>query len=151
MSKQEMIVQMMRDYAVKGEDYFDPMPESKLKEAEALLEVNFPDSYKWYIQNYGHGGLEGVEILGIAQIAMPVVETTIDYRQYGLPQQYIVIEDCGEYVYCLDTSRMENEECPIINWAIWEPIPIDEFDDFYSFLIDRFQGTIDNMDDDDEL
>ncbi|SFT02315.1 SMI1/KNR4 family protein [Marininema halotolerans] len=116
-----------------------------------MLEVNFPDSYKWYIQNYGHGGVEGVEILGIAHIAMPVVEETVHYRQHGLPPQYVVVEDCGEYVYCLDTSRMENGECPIINWAIWEPIAIDKFDDFYSFLVDRFQEEIDNLDDDDEL
>ncbi|MCQ6264693.1 SMI1/KNR4 family protein [Fictibacillus sp. WQ 8-8] len=28
----------------------------------------------------------------------------------------VVIEDSGEYAYCLDTTHMRNNECPVIVW-----------------------------------
>ncbi|WP_412679155.1 SMI1/KNR4 family protein [Brevibacillus laterosporus] len=48
------------------------------------------------------------------------------------------IENFGEGVYCLDTFRIENGECPVVDWDQGEGVGDQEYDDFLSFLIERF-------------
>ncbi|SFT02372.1 SMI1/KNR4 family protein [Marininema halotolerans] len=154
MNKRETIAQMMRDYGEQGLTFFGSISESTVKEAETMLNVTLPESYNWYVQSYGHGGVEGSGILGIIESdmpVMPVVETTLDYRQYGLPQQYVVVEDCDEFIYCLDTAQIKNGECPVINWAISDPVAIPQSDEFLSFLIESFQVIVDNLDEEDDI
>lgn len=38
------------------------------------------------------------------------------YRNLGMNKSLVVIEDSGEYAYCLDTTHMRNNECPVIVW-----------------------------------
>lgn len=98
-----------------------------------------PESYKWFLTNYGSGGLFGVDILGVAKsnIASVVIETE-SYRDLGMSENLVVIEDIGEYAYCLDTSNMENNECPVIAWD--RQGGLDDYNtakNFYEFLSQR--------------
>jgi hypothetical protein len=53
----------------------------------------------------GSGGICGVDILGIEGVDYAsVVEKTQRYREAGLPNKYIVIENVDEFLYCLDTG-----------------------------------------------
>ncbi|WP_318263896.1 SMI1/KNR4 family protein [Peribacillus simplex] len=45
-----------------------------------------------------------------------IVVNTKSYRDLGLEKDLVVIENAGEYVYCLYTSKMENNECSVIAW-----------------------------------
>ncbi|MCY9389544.1 SMI1/KNR4 family protein, partial [Bacillus haynesii] len=40
-----------------------------------------PESYKWFLKNYGSGGIFGVEIIGYDLEGAYVVEQTEDYRK----------------------------------------------------------------------
>ena len=69
------------------------------------------------MNKYGSGGLYGLDISGVAKsnIATVVIETE-SYRVLGMSENLIVIEDIDEHAYCLDTSNMENNKCPVIAW-----------------------------------
>ncbi|MBU8582111.1 SMI1/KNR4 family protein [Bacillus paralicheniformis] len=92
--------------------------ENNIKWIEETLQVELPESYKWFLKNYGSGGIFGVEILGYDLEGAYVVEQTEDYRKYyNLPDGIVVIEYVDEFSYCLDTNKMEDGECPVIVWA----------------------------------
>src|SRR5699024_504702 len=85
---------------------------------ENELEVILPESYKWFLRTYGSGGIFGVDILGVGQSNKArVVEYTKDYRKLGLNNDLVIIENADEFVYCLYTSKMESNECPVIAWS----------------------------------
>ncbi len=99
----------------------------KVDYIEKELSVTLPDSYKWFLKTFGYGGIEGIEIIGYDKCTPPsVVVETKEYREYGLPEKYVVIEDCDEFIYCLDTSKMENNECPVISWDMQDSILFEE-------------------------
>nr|WP_262372441.1 SMI1/KNR4 family protein [Sutcliffiella horikoshii] len=55
-----------------------------------------------------------------------------------MEENLVVIESAGEYAYCLYTSKMENNECPIIAWN--RVGDLDEYytaKNFYEFLSRR--------------
>ncbi|MDV2686473.1 SMI1/KNR4 family protein [Alkalihalophilus lindianensis] len=84
---------------------------------EQKLNLKLPNSYKWFLTNYGSGGLFGVDIIGVPKSNIAsVVKETDSYRELGMSENLVVIEDIDEYAYCLDTSKMENNECPVIAW-----------------------------------
>ncbi|MCA0972229.1 SMI1/KNR4 family protein [Halobacillus litoralis] len=61
-----------------------------------------------------------------------------NYRGLGMSENLIVIEDIDEYAYCLDTSSMKNNECPIIAWN--KQGGLDDYntaENFYEFLSQR--------------
>lgn len=103
------------------------------------LGVELPESYKWFLTTYGSGGLFGVNILGVAKSNRATVSVnTKKYRDLGMEKDLVVIEDAGEYVYCLYTSRMENNECPVIAWN--RPDGMDDFNtakNFHEFFSQR--------------
>lgn len=92
--------------------------EPRIKEIEYSLNVTLPESYKWFLRELGHGGVSGIEILGNGLGKIPsCVRSTNFWRKYGLPAFLVVIEDEGEdWIYCLDTSKLSNNECPVVNW-----------------------------------
>ncbi|MDM5201076.1 SMI1/KNR4 family protein [Fictibacillus enclensis] len=55
--------------------------------------------------------------LGVAKSNIsPVVIQTERYRNLGMNKSLVVMEDSGEYAYCLDTTHMRINECPVIVW-----------------------------------
>ncbi|SDW27688.1 SMI1-KNR4 cell-wall [Marininema mesophilum] len=151
MSQQEIIIQMMQEYGRTG-FHTGPVSENRIEQIEKSLNLELPESYKWFVRNYGYGGIEGVVIEGVAKTEVPTtVEATEDYRKYGLPKSYVVIQNLGEYMWCLDTGNMKNGECPVVNWSQVGGLGKLNYESFYSYLIDRFQESIDNLDDDDGI
>lgn len=116
--------------------------ESRIKEIECLLSTTLPESYKWFLSELGHGGITGIEILGNGLGKIPsCVRSTNFWRKYGLPAFLVVIEDEGEdWVYCLDTSRLSNNECPVVNWEQNVGIGNIYFATFYDFFGARLIG-----------
>ncbi|PMB05798.1 hypothetical protein CEN49_17270 [Fischerella thermalis CCMEE 5273] len=146
MSK-ERILAMVREYS---EDSFftGSVHESRIEQIEQLLGVKLPDDYKWFVKNFGHGGIGGVVILGVAKTEVPTcVKYTQRYREYGLPHSLVVIENCDEWVHCLDTKHMKNGECPVVDWDRFGNVGTIKYDNFYDFVLDQFNEAIDNLDD----
>lgn len=116
----------------------------KVNYIEKELNVKLPDSYKWFLKTFGYGGIEGIEIIGYDRCTPPsVVVKTKEYREYGLPEKYVVIEDCDEFIYCLDTSKMENNECPVISWDMQDLILFEE-KNFIRFFFRELLNMQDN-------
>lgn len=123
----------------ESDDFTGGVNESQINSIQNELGVELPESYKWFLTTYGSGGLFGVDILGVAKSnRAPVVVNTKRYRDLGMDKDLVVIEDAGEYAYCLYISEMKNNECPVIAWN--RPGGLDNYNtakDFYEFLSQR--------------
>jgi SMI1 / KNR4 family. len=118
--------------------------ENVIKEIENRLGVTLPNSYKWFLLRHGSGGVFGVDIIGVGKSnqACVVIETE-KKRKLGLNKELVVIEDCDEYIYCLDTSKLSNGECPVISWDEYDGYDSIESNNFYEFLLDRLVNSKD--------
>ncbi|MGG1688410.1 SMI1/KNR4 family protein [Pseudalkalibacillus sp. NRS-1564] len=121
------------------DDFTGGIDIKQIENVQDSLKLIFPESYKWFLNNYGSGGLYGIDILGVAKsnISTVVIETE-SYRDLGLNDNLVVIEDVDEFAYCLDTSKMENNECPVVAWN--KQGGLDDFntaENFYEFLLQR--------------
>ena len=106
------IIDMIKRYGEEN-DFYGKISEDDIKLVEKSLGIIFPESYKWFILNYGSGGICGVEILGIENKEdSSVIHVTERYRKLGLENGCIVIEDLGEFIICIDT----NDGDKIIRW-----------------------------------
>ncbi|MBK4203246.1 SMI1/KNR4 family protein [Bacillus subtilis] len=84
---------------------------------EEILQCQLPNSYKWFLEKYGAGGLYGVLVLGYNFDHASVVNRTKEYREhYGRTNGLVVIEDVDYFSYCLDTNKMKDGECPVVEW-----------------------------------
>ncbi|QHA93614.1 SMI1/KNR4 family protein [Bacillus sp. N1-1] len=121
------------------DDFTGGIDIKQIENVQDSLKLKFPESYKWFLNDYGSGGLYGIDILGVAKsnISTVVIETE-SYRDLGLNDNLVVIEDVDEFAYCLDTSKMENNECPVVAWN--KQGGLDDFntaENFYEFLLQR--------------
>ncbi len=48
----------------EDDDFTGGISEEKIKEIQNRLNVKLPESYKWFLNKYGSGGIYGVNILG---------------------------------------------------------------------------------------
>lgn len=91
-------------------------------------------------------GINGVLIQGVGlDKSLQVVNATSSLREYGLPENLVVIENMDEYEYCLDTSQMNNNECPIVDWDQSIGIGKKRYHNLYCYLYDRFNDAIENL------
>ncbi len=118
--------------------------QTKIETIEHELQVNLPESYKWFLKEFGVALFPGCEIEGNGLADVPsCVQTTIDWRGYGLPIQFVVIENVGEWVYCLDTSRLHNGECPVVDWDPLEGSLNKISDTFLTYFRTRLKESLD--------
>lgn|SRR5690625_412666 len=137
MNKEKLINFMMR--YMEPDDFTGGVDKRQVNYIQDTLNIKLPESYKWFLYNYGSGGLYGVDILGVAKsnISTVVIETE-KYRDLKMSENLVVIEDIDEYAYCLNTSNMKNNECPIIVWDKQEELAdYNTAENFYEFLLQR--------------
>ncbi|PCD06308.1 hypothetical protein CMV16_19225 [Peribacillus simplex] len=120
----------------------------QIGDIENKLNVTLPDSYKWFLGQYGEGILLGIEIYGAGakktNIPSCVQFTEKSREDDNLPKEYVMIEELGELAYCIDTSIFLNNECPIVRWdPINEEVGEGKFDDFYKYLYYRLDEMLD--------
>ncbi|MEG9462415.1 SMI1/KNR4 family protein [Bacillus amyloliquefaciens] len=103
----------------KADSYFTRgISEKEIINIEKELQLHLPDSYKWFLRNFGSGGLYGIDILGYDFGGASVVETTEEYRNYyHLSDGLVILEDIDFFAYALNTNKMNsNNECPVFIW-----------------------------------
>lgn len=117
-----------------------PATTEMLEVAAERLALRLPDQYVEFLDSYGQGGLDGFEILGVLPDGeMPFVEVTMEYRKLGLPDDLCVIENCDEWLECVDC-----DDGKVVSWYLDGEI-VPDFDDFDDFLLDRVENAIDAM------
>lgn len=129
--------------------------EEAILEAELLLGVRFPPSYRTFLSQFGAALCGGFEIAGLFDVSggdgepplwSSVVTYTLQKRRgsSGLfPTEYLAIsDDGGDYTFYLDTSRVDvNGECPVVVLGPGaDAVVIAE--DFFGFVDRSFAGTI---------
>ena len=105
------------------------------------LALKIPDPFIWFLKEYGCGGY-WFDIMGYCKNGKPeFVEITLEQRKNGLPEKYIIIEDCDEFYYCIDSVSGK-----ISSWSQYDKDGIRErFDNFYEFFKDNLQNAMDNF------
>jgi hypothetical protein len=118
--------------------------EERIRQVEELLGVRLPESYKWFLREYGYAAVGGLEILGVGKSKdrPRVVDTTCGYRKVGLPKPYVVVSDCDEWLYCLQTDRMAGGECPVTLWDPHGNEGVDTYPDFLAYLIAQCEEAL---------
>ncbi|MEC1393754.1 SMI1/KNR4 family protein [Bacillus velezensis] len=135
----------------EDDDFTGGISEEKIKEIQNRLNVKLPESYKWFLNKYGSGGIYGVNILGHGKVSARVVTVTEEYRtHYNLSDGIIVIEDVDEFSYCLDTNKMENDECPVIVWANEAGYGDKVADNFLQFFLEELEEAKENWEEDED-
>lgn len=134
----------------EDDDFTGGISIEKINDIQENLNVKLPESYKWFLKNYGSGGIYGVDILGHGKVSR-VVTVTEDYRDhYGLIDGIVVIEYVDEFSYCLDTNRMVDGECPVILWDNQEGYGRTVATNFLEFFIENLKESKENWEEDEE-
>ena len=135
----QKIKELVDRYKEKGDFTYKTITDEQIAESQILLSVELPVQFIEFLQTYGHGGIGGVEVLGVGKNShLLFVEETLKYREHALPYNLIIVENCDEWVYCIDTK-----DSSVVSWDgknIKEAYP-----DFDSYLQGRFTEAIENL------
>ncbi len=134
----------IRNLIKKYEDDKDytkmPLTEEITELVKKELGVTLPQQYQEYLNEYSHGGIAGVDILGIGLTGRVIfLDVTKSYREEGLPENFVVVENCDEWLYCLN--------CDTGEIYFWDPFGNvrKEFDSFDEFLLSEYKDAIENL------
>jgi hypothetical protein len=118
------IVRLVRDHPDEA-DFVGRIDSGVIDDAEAMLGLTFPPTYRRFLAEFGCGAFAGEEIYGITGVdlgtpAVPnMVWLTLDERtRSGLPDTMVVVygDDMGGY-YVLDTAKPKGGEPPVEVWV----------------------------------
>lgn len=133
---QDKINKLISQYN-QNNSFFGNTNYEDINNTEDILDVILPESYKWFLSQYGGGG-NGFEFSSCKMM--------ISYKQRfsSMPNGFVMIYWCDVYGYCLDTSNLINGECPVVNWSPYESGIHISKSNFYEFFLDEIQNAIDN-------
>lgn len=90
---------------------------------------------------YGTSGNPQTHIMQETYAAKIFAEETEEYRPDGLPDGLVAVENCDEWLYCIDCSNGK-----VVSWSPYDDDGVVEvYEDFDSYLLDRFNDAIENM------
>jgi hypothetical protein len=126
---------------VEFADFGDGISEEWIKKAEERLGFELPNSYKWWLKNYGGGEIYGEEIYSIyEQDFDTVVGGDIVYmyelnrKNKNYPDNAVVVCEADDNVFYFDLSMKDDEnEYPIYSLTDKKRYA----DDFIEFLKKR--------------
>jgi hypothetical protein len=138
-SLEELIQKTKKDRIITG-----GVEEGWIGKMEAELGLTLPESYKWFLRTYGQCGVAGVMIYGIARNnTLRAALVTEEYREQGLPPEYVVILDVDDWIYCLDTSQKLDGECPVVEWDREIGTGSESYPDFPTFFAQKIREALD--------
>ena len=125
---------------VEANDFTGGASSEEINQVEKQLDVKLPEQYKWFLEKYGYGGVLGILILGIGKTSnFPVVKYTNRLRDnFNLPKEYVVIESCDEFFYCLSTING--------NVVYWDRVGLGRLvaENFLDFLYEKISDASEN-------
>ncbi len=133
------IKNLIDQYQVRGDFTYSVITPEQIEEAQTLLRTSLPGEYLEFLRTYGQGGIGGVEIIGVGKNGtLLFVKETMKYRGLGLPDNLVVIENCDEWLYCIDCNNSQ-----VVSWSN-QSIEA-SYPDFDTYLLDRFTEAADNL------
>lgn len=89
--------------------------EHKIEDAMKTLSVVLPESYKAFLNDFGGGDAGGEIIFGITgNEEDDIVIATQMERSQGMPEKLVIIGFFSDTLVCLDTGKMKDGECPVV-------------------------------------
>ncbi|MDD5807283.1 MAG: SMI1/KNR4 family protein [Eggerthellales bacterium] len=135
----EQIDRLIGQYGMSDSFSHIPPTQEMLAEVKEKLGFDVPCQFLEFLNCYSYGGL-GFEILGIGfDGSIAFLEETLEYREDGLPGNLLVVENCDEWLYCIDVDTNE-----IVSWCIDEDPRVD-YSCFDDYLLNRLSDTIENL------
>lgn len=134
------ISQLIDTYA--GAKSFSRVCPSKdqIAACEKELNVSLPPQYIEFLEELGQGGFNGVYVLGFSRSGSSLfAQETEEHRAYGLPQRLVVVENCDEWLYCLDC--IDGSVC---TWA-FDSGDASAYPCFDDYFLDRLKDAVENL------
>lgn len=134
------ILDLIKKYEQPGDFNYANVSDEMINNAEATLGVKLPDQYVEFLKRFGHGGIGGIETIGVGLTGrMMFVDTTLDYREEELPDNLVVIENVDEWLNCIDCNTGK-----IVSWDFTGYIK-EDYMCFDEYLIDQMNIAIENI------
>ena len=115
-------------------------PDEKIAKLEKKVGLSFREELKEFARKYGLLLGFGLEIGACCKDGSSmIVEDTLSCRQKGLDNRYLVIENCDEIKYCMDS-----ETGKIVNWGQDNGEAYPEADDLETFIMNRLEEGKEN-------
>ncbi|MBD5088770.1 MAG: SMI1/KNR4 family protein [Clostridiales bacterium] len=122
---------------MEATEYVGGASKDEIECAMKELSVTFPESYKAFLNDFGAGDAGGEIIFGITDIEEEnVVEVTKMERREGLPDNFVIINYLDDTFFCLDISKMKNDECPVVELSEDYKVTKTVAESFGQFLYD---------------
>jgi len=136
----DYLYNVIKENESKGDFTYAKVTDSMLNEAETQLGIKLPSAYRWFLTNFGQGGIGGIEVLGFGKNGkMVFVFETVKFRSYGLPQDLVLIENCAEWVYCIQSQNGK-----VGMWAPSDTRGKEIYENFEAYLLDRINDIVEN-------
>lgn len=114
----------------------------KIKDLEESLGLVFRREIRDYLHQYGIIIGYGVEILGCGKNGeSSLVKETERFRKFGLSDEYIVIRNSDEWIYCLN-----NNDGKISSWDRIENTHLIKANSFEQYILDEMVEAKDGWD-----
>ena len=98
----DKVVELINQYEEKGDFTYAVVNDVIIAEAEKVLNVNIPEQYQWFLKRYGHGGIGGIETLGVGK------NGNIDMWSLGEKKCSLAYKDFFEYLIDRMNDAIEN-------------------------------------------
>ena len=96
-------------------EFIGGVSENEIENAMKSLSVVLPESYKAFLSDFGGGDADGEFIFGVTDNEEEdIVAATQMERSQGLPKNLVIIAFWNDTLICLDTGKMNNGECPVV-------------------------------------
>lgn len=136
----DVIKNLINQYEQKGDFNYATVTDDMIAIAKEKLGVKLPEQYIDFLKEYGHGGIAGIEVMGVGLTGrMLFVDTTLEYREDDLPDKLVVVENVDEYLTCIDCDTEK-----IVSWDFSGYIK-EEYSSFDEYLVDQMNGAIENL------
>ena len=134
------ILETIKKYEEPGDFTHYTVTDDMIATAESALNVKLPEQYITFLKMQGHGGICGLEVMGVGLTGrMIFVDTTMDYRDEELPDNLVAIENVDEWLTCIDCNTEK-----IVSWDFSGYIK-EDYACFDDYLMDQMNSAIENM------
>ena len=134
------IMETIKKYEKPGDFTYYTVTDDMITTAERILNAKLPNQYITFLKMYGHGGICGLEVMGVGLTGrMIFVDTTMDYRDEELPDHLVAIENVDEWLTCIDCNTEK-----IVSWDFSGYTKVD-YECFDDYLIDQMNSAIENI------
>lgn len=111
-----------------------------LSDAQKRLGIKLPNDFLWFLNTYGSGGIQ-FDIFGVVKDQLEFVEETERYRKLGMPKNLLVIQNCDEWVDCVNADNGV-----IVKWSQGFGIAETQYGSFCEYFLDELEDSIENLD-----